>query len=239
MATKMISETLIEHLLKFLQNNKKADLLTTYFFFLEEKFKLQPVVFGRERKIYQSLDELLAKLEKEGKVWRETQIKIQFGQQSVNEETKRIYICPFTGKVFGDNTHPNPQDAIYDWVASCPENKETDNGMKAKRFLISEDPEVIKNYIQKAKAPITKTVYSSSITGKLFNTKRSVIEDFKKNQIKPIALMDVPSQNRFEIEEDFMEFLQKQLDDSQVSAFIEEIGDHKEFESYVSRWMEE
>jgi len=239
MATKMISGTLIERLLKFLQKNKKADLLTTYFFFLEEKFELQPVVFGRERKIYQSLDELLAKLEKEGKVWRETQIKIQFGQQSVNEETTRIYICPFTGKVFGNNTHPNPQDAIYDWVAHCPENKEDDNGMKVKRFHISEDPEVIKNYIQKAKDPITKTVYSSAVTGKLFNTKRSVIEDFKKNQIKSIPLMDVPSQNRFEIEEDFMEFLQKQLDDSQVSAFVEEIGDHKEFESYVNCWVEE
>lgn len=239
MATKIVTDSLVELLEKFLKKNKKADLLTTYFFFLEKKFKLHPVVFGREKKIYQSTDELLAKLEKEGKVWRETQIKIQYGQQSVNSETKRIYICPFTGKVFGDNTHPNPQDAIYDWVSKCPENKEMDKGMKVKRFHISEDPEVIKNYIQKEKAAITKTVYSSAITGKLFNTKKAVIDDFKKSQMKAIDLIDVPSQNRYEIEEDFMAFLQKQLDESQISAFVEDLGKHKEFEGYVSSWMEE
>ena len=54
--------------------------------------------------------------QKEGKLWRETEIKIQVGQPSVNEDTQKIYICPFTGKVFGDNTHPNPQDAIYEPV---------------------------------------------------------------------------------------------------------------------------
>ncbi|GAB5411379.1 MAG: DUF2709 domain-containing protein [Chlamydiales bacterium] len=239
MATKIVTDSLVELLEKFLKKNKKADLLTTYFFFLEKKFKLHPVVFGREKKIYQSADELLAKLEKEGKVWRETQIKIQYGQQSVNAETKRIYICPFTGKVFGDNTHPNPQDAIYDWVSTCPENTEMDKGMKVKRFHISEDPDVIKNYIQKEKAAITKTVYSSAITGKLFNTKKAVIDDFKKSQIKAIDLIDVPSQNRFEIEEDFMAFLQKQLDESQISAFVEDLGKHKIFEEYVSSWLEE
>ena len=46
--------------------------------------------------------------------------------------------------------------------------------------IISEDPEVIKNYIKRRKEPIKKVVYSSAITGKLFNTKGAVIEDFKK-----------------------------------------------------------
>ena len=111
-------------LLKFLKKNKTADLITIYLAFIEEKFHLKPVLYPRDKTIYQSLDDLIEKLEKHGKLWRETEITIQFGQQSVNEQTKKIYICPFTGKVFGDNTHPNPQDAIYDWVSKCPENKE-------------------------------------------------------------------------------------------------------------------
>lgn len=74
-------------------------------------------------------------------------------------QQRKIYICPFTGKVFGDNTHPNPQDAIYDWVSKCPENKERLDGIKVKRFFVSEDPDVIKNYIQKRREPISKIVF--------------------------------------------------------------------------------
>ena len=122
MTTLVITDSLKDELQKFLKKNKKADLITTYLFFLEKKHNIKPVLFGREKMIYQSQDELVKKLEQDGKLWRETEIKIQIGQQSVNELTKKIYICPFTGKVFGDNTHPNPQDALYDWVSHCPEN---------------------------------------------------------------------------------------------------------------------
>ena len=158
----------------------------------------------------------------------------------MNESTKKIYICPFTGKVFGDNTHPNAQDAIYDWVSKCPENKERINGMKVKRFFVSEDPEVIKNYVQKRKKPITKVVFSSGVTGKLFNSKDAVIEDFEKNQLRPIDLANVPNQNRFQIEESFLEFIQEQLDDTKVSAFIESLGSsNQEFASHIERWTDE
>lgn len=37
MATQVISEQLRDELLQFLKKNKKADLLTTYLFFLEKK----------------------------------------------------------------------------------------------------------------------------------------------------------------------------------------------------------
>ena len=56
-------------------------------------------------------DQAIDALEKENKLWNETEIKITYSKEAVNEETKKIYICPFSGKVFGDNTHPNPQDA--------------------------------------------------------------------------------------------------------------------------------
>lgn len=239
MAALVISETLKDELLKFLKKNRKADLVTTYLYFLEKKFNLKPVLFVRDKMIYQSQEELVKSLEAQGKLWRETEIKIQYGQQSVNELTKKIYICPFTGKVFGDNTHPNPQDAIYDWVAKCPENKERVGGLKAKRFFVSEDPDVIKNYIVKCKDPITKVVYSSAVTGKLFNSRDAVINDFISNQLKQIPLEEVPSQNRFQIEEHFMDFIQKQLEESKIAAFVEALSQHDEFTPFMELWLEE
>ncbi len=239
MATLVISETQKDELHKFLKKNRKADLITTYLFFLEQKYNVNPVLFIREKMIYQSQEELIKKLEEQGKLWRETEIKIQFGQQTVNEQTQKIYICPFTGKVFGDNTHPNPQDAIYDWVSTCPENTERVGGLKVKRFFVSEDAEVIKNYIVKRKEPITKIVYSSAITGKLFNSKHSVIEDLVKNQLKTLSLIEVPGQNRFQIEEHFLAFIQKQLDQGRIASFVEALSDDDDFVSYVEQWTEE
>ncbi len=153
--------------------------------------------------------------------------------------TQKIYICPFSGKVFGDNTDPNPQDAIYNWVSNGPENKERIDGMKVKRFFVSEDPEVIKNYIQKRREPITKIVFSSGVTGKLFNSKKAVIDDFEKNQLKAIGLVDVPGQKRFTIEEHFLSFIQEQLDDSKISGFVDEMSKHDAFKTHVERWSEE
>lgn len=232
-----ISDKLVKEILDFLSNNKKADLILTYLFFVEKKFDLKPVLFAREKKIYQSLDKLLDKLEKEGKLYRETEIKIQFGQQSVNEETKKIYICPFCGKVFGDNTHPNPQDAIYDWVSKCPENTERIGGLRVKKFFISEDPEIIKKYITKGKEPIKKIVFSSGITGKLFNSKKAIIDDFKKNNIKYMTLFEVQNQNKYEIEENFLKFIQEELTEEKIKEFVDTISKHKEFEPYLEKWL--
>ncbi|WP_316355946.1 DUF2709 domain-containing protein [Candidatus Neptunichlamydia sp. REUL1] len=239
MVSTIITPSLKDLLADYLKKHKKSDLLTTYFFFLEKKYNIQPVLFLREKTIFQSKTELLKRLEETGKLWRETEIKIQVGAQSVNAATKKIYICPFTGKVFGDNTHPNPQDAIYDWVSKCPENKERLDGIKVKRFFVSEDPDVIKNYIQKRREPISKVVFSSGVTGKLFNSKKAVLDDFEKNQLKSMELVDVPSQNRYQIEEHFLAFIQEQLDDTRISAFVEAMSAHDEFETHVARWIEE
>jgi len=238
MATQVISEQLRDELLQFLKKNKKADLLTTYLFFLEKKHDIRPYLFIKEKTIYKSEEEIIQKLEEEGKLWRETEIKIQFGQPSVNKQTKRIYICPYTGKVFGDNTHSNPQDAIYDWVSKCPENTERISGLRVKRFFVSEDPDIIKNYIKEEKKPIKKLVYSSAISGKLFNSRKAVIEDFKKNGLKSMTLIEVPNQNRFHIEEKFLAFIQKSLEESQVSIFIEGLQQYEEFDPYVTKWLE-
>jgi hypothetical protein len=239
MATLVITDNLKEELVKFLKKNRKTDLTTTYLHYLEKKFNIKPVLFPRDKMIYQSQEDLIKRLEAQGKLWRETEIKIQFGQQSVNEQTKKIYICPFTGKVFGDNTCPNPQDAIYDWVSRCPENTERSGGLKVKRFFVSEDPEVIKNYVVKQKEPIKKMVFSSAVTGKLFNSKQAVIEDLLKNQIKLFEFGKIFNQNLYEIEADFLSFIQKQLDESQVSAFFEAISGIEELAEYIKDWQEE
>jgi hypothetical protein len=234
----VITDKLKRELDDFLKQNRKADLVTTYLFFLEKRFHLKPVLFIKEKTIYQSLDELIVKLEKEGKLWRETEIKIQVGQPSVNDHTKKIYICPFTGKVFGDNTHPNPQDAIYDWVSKCPENTDRVHGLKVKRFFVSEDPEVIKNYIGKRKEPISKIVFSSAITGKLFNSKQAVIDDFKKNHLKVLSLVEVPNQNRFNLEDHLLHFIQEHMDESKVSSFVEAMSKEELFSEYINQWLE-
>jgi hypothetical protein len=234
-----VSDSIISAMEAFLKKNRRADLISTYLFFLEKKHHLDPVVFMREKKIYQSKDDLIHSLEKEGKLWRETEIKIQMGKPSVNSATQKIYICPFTGKVFGDNTHPNPQDAIYEWVSKCPENTERNDGMRVKKFYISEDPEVIKTYIKEQKEPIKKIVYTSVITGKLYHSRNSVIEDFCANHIRSIPMKDVPTQNRFEIQEDFLEFIQTHLEESKIAAFVEALSSYEPFAKHVQRWMEE
>ncbi|KPK33307.1 MAG: hypothetical protein AMS24_01635 [Chlamydiae bacterium SM23_39] len=233
-----ISDKFKKKLLEFLKKNKKADLIMSYLFYIEDIHQLKPVLFPHEKKIYQSVEDLIEKLKKENKLCRKTSIKVQFEKQDVDENTKKVYICPFTGKVFGDNTHPNPQDAIYDWVSKCPENKERKGGLHAKRFFVSEDPELIKNYIKKRKEPIIKEVYSSSISGKLFNSEEGVLEDFKKNYIKQLSLIEVQNQNRFEIEKNFLNFLQDQLKEDKISNFVKALSKIPEFEGFLEKWFE-
>ena len=87
-----VSDSIISEMESFLKKNRRADLITTYLFFLEKKHRLDPVVFMREKKIYQSKDDLIQILESAGKLWRETEIKIQIGKPSVNAATQKIYI---------------------------------------------------------------------------------------------------------------------------------------------------
>ena len=138
-------------ILKYLTDTSNPELINTYLRFIEKKLNIQPVLFPRDKTIYGGMDKLIEDLEEKGSLCKETEIKIRFSREDVNENTKKIYICPFTGKVFGDNTHPNPIDAIYDWVSKCPENTERVGGLRAKRFYVSEDPEVIQEYAEKTK----------------------------------------------------------------------------------------
>jgi hypothetical protein len=236
----VITDETKEVLQQFLNENPHAELINTYLCFIENKFNLQPVLFPRDKIIFQSDEDAVKYLEKSDKLWHETEIKIGFSHESVNENTKKIYICPFTGKVFGDNTHPNPQDAIYDWVSKCPENQERIGGLRVKRFFVSEDREVITSYMakHKPKEAITKVVFSSVLSGKLFNSRAAVIDDFKKNYLKRLSLAEVQNQNKFQIEEHFLAFIQKQLVEDKVASFVESLAEIEPFVPFVEQWLE-
>ncbi|MBA2727472.1 MAG: DUF2709 domain-containing protein [Parachlamydiaceae bacterium] len=240
MAKIVITEEQKSALKNYLKDNSSSELLNAYLFFIENKFSIHPVLYPKEKMIYQSLDDAMRILGKDEKIWHETEIKIGFSNLSVNDQTKKIYICPFTGKVFADNTHPNPQDAIYDWVSKCPENTERVGGLRVKRFFISEDSEVIKSYASKAKhkEPITKKVFSSLLSGKLFGSKEAVIRDFKENYFRQLSLLEVQNQNKFQIEEHFLAFIQKQLNEEKVGSFVESLAEHEEFSPYIEKWLE-
>lgn len=239
MAPSLISEDLKKELELFFKKHRKPELVSSYLFFLEKKHKLSPVLFAQGKSIYQGADDAVRALEAENKLYREAEIKIGFGPPTVNDLTKKIYICPFTGKVFGDNTHPHPQDAIYDWVSKCPENTERIDGMKVKRFFVSDDPEIIKKYIVERKKPITKTVFSSVLNGKLYNSKEVIIEDFKANYLKPMTLVEVQNQNKYQIEDRFLTFIKTHLVEDKIAAFVEVLSTIPEFESVVSGWVDE
>jgi len=238
MTATVITPFVKDELISYFQSTPKLDLLTAYLFFLSKKLKIDPVLYVKEKTIYRSEDELMKRLEAEGKLYRETEIKIQFSQQSVNEETTKIYICPFSGKAFGDNTFANPLDEIYDWVSKCPENTQRVGGLKVKKFFVSEDPEVIASYVKKRKEPIKKIVFSSVASGKLYNSKATIIHDFKKHYIKHMDLPEVPNQNRFQIEASLLQFIQDEIDEAKVSVFVEAISEIKELEKFANKWLE-
>jgi hypothetical protein len=239
MAAIILSDEIKAELDRFFAKNRKAELVTSFLFYIEKKFNLHPVLCVKDKTIYQSKADAVRCFEKEGKLWKETEIKIQLGTPSVTPETRKIYICPFTGKVFGDNTCANPQDAIYDWVSRCPENTERVGGLKAKRFYISEDPEVISQYISKRREPISKVVFSSMVTGKLFNSKKAVVRDFEENYLKSMTLQEVQNQNRYTIEDNFLQFIQSQLTQDHLAEFVEALSQDEVFAPVVERWTAE
>ncbi|WP_108623989.1 DUF2709 domain-containing protein [Candidatus Similichlamydia epinepheli] len=234
-----LSAEMLKELKNFLKKNKRTDLLSVYLRYVERIHDVRPVLFPGTKTIYKSIESAIELLQKEGKVWREPEVKITYEKGKVNENTKKVYICPYSGKVFGDNTHPNPQDAIYEWVAKCPQNSDRVGGVKAKRFFVSDDPEVIKSYISKNKRSLTKKVFSSQTNNKLYHSLEALLEEFKRSYLKPVSLFEVQNQTRFTIHADLMTFLQEHICEQAVSDFVESLTADPELKSFVSLWVEE
>ncbi|SYX08574.1 Protein of unknown function (DUF2709) [Chlamydia poikilotherma] len=233
-----ISGSIKQKLLQFLGKQKAPELLATYLFYLEQALNINPVVFVRDKIIFKTPEDAIRILEEGKKIWRETEIQICSGKPEVNEHTKRIYICPFTGKVFADNVYADPQDAIYDWLSLCPQNTERQSGVRVKRFLVSDDPSMIKEYIIPPKEPIVKTVFASAITGKLFHSLPTLIEDFTSTYLRPMTLEEVQNQNKFQLEGTFLSLLQDALVEDKIAEFVESLADDTAFHVYISQWVD-
>jgi hypothetical protein len=49
----------------------------------------------------------------------------------------------------------------------------------------------------------------------------------------------VQNQNRYQIEEHFLAFIQNHLTEDKIAQFVEALGAIPEFKTYLSKWVEE
>lgn len=89
MATITITETLKDELIKFLKKNKKADLITTYLFFLEKKFNIDPVLFIRDKMIFQSQEDLI-KTKRKGNCGGKQRLKSNTASKALMSKRKKF-----------------------------------------------------------------------------------------------------------------------------------------------------
>ena len=52
-------------------------------------------------------------------------------------------------------------------------------------------------------------------------------------------MKQVTTQNRFELHDDFLIFLENHLEDSKISSFVETLSAIDGFEKYINKWMKE
>ena len=92
---------------------------------------------------------------------------------------------------------------------------------------------------QKPKKPLKKVAYTSQFSGKLFNSKESVVKEFSESFTKPITVIESQNQNRFAIEPGFLDFFKKRLQEDHIADFVGQIADDKDIMPYVEKWLEE
>jgi len=87
------------------------------------------------------------------------------------------------------------------------------------------------------KEGITKTVFSSLLSGRLFASKRGVLDEVKKNYFKPMSLFEVQNQNRFKIDDTFLAFLKEYLQEEKIARFVEGLSEYEEFSPFIEKWL--
>jgi hypothetical protein len=48
----------------------------------------------------------------------------------------------------------------------------------------------------------------------------------------------VQNQNRYQLEEGFLDFIQKHLVEEKIAQFVEAISQHSEFQPFLEKWVE-
>ena len=61
---------------------------------------------------------------------------------------------------------------------------------------------------------------------------------FKKNHLKSLTLLEVQNQNRFNIEEKFLSFIQRHLTEDKIAQFVEALSEFPEFAPYLEKWVD-
>ena len=238
---KKISKQLLDHLEKQIKAKKNPSCGTAYMYYLKNILKISPVVYMPSKTIYESIQHCIEHLSDKNEIYRETSIKICYQASAVNNETTKIYICPYSGKIFGNNTHENPQDAIYDWVSRCPENKDYINGIKSKKFFISEDPKTISQYINKNEKTIEKKVYApfhnkGILKDKVYNTISSLEKDIANKCFKSISIQDCDDESRYIISDGLTN---NYLNDDTFTEFYNILSNREEFDYFTHLWSQE
>ena len=64
MVKTVMSEEQRSALQQFLKKNPQAELISTYLYFIEKKFNIKPVLFVRDKIIFQSTEDIVKNLQK-------------------------------------------------------------------------------------------------------------------------------------------------------------------------------
>ena len=87
------TKKIISTLLVFLTKNKRADLITTYIKYLEETYKILPIIFLPKKTIFMNVDECLNILKESDELYRKTELKVSYDKSAVNDKPQKyIYV---------------------------------------------------------------------------------------------------------------------------------------------------
>ena len=206
-----------------------------YILILQHVHDIDPVVFLPNKVIFKNSEDAVHKLTTKAHTHNiaiET-IKILMHRQAavVNDETTKIYICPYTGKVFGNNTCNYPEDEIYDWVSTYATSNNIGTGTK---FFISSDKELINTYLS-SNPDNYKTVYKIQGNNQLFLDVVTAEKQLVKSLV-PMDLNSVLNQNKFQIEASFLKVCQHVLQDSYISKIVAVLNQAPTLKQYSHIW---
>lgn len=248
MTTIEISKGIKKDLIKFFEENPYADKNFAFLFFLEKTHNLKPQIYKRSGLIYMNEDDLNVRIEEDKKtneLYVESSRKLTTSRKAIPSDAKLVYTCPFCGECF--NGDAEGMSAIYAHVASCKKNNERQFGAKVKRFETSTDPKVITSLVsqnpeeketQKLFITLKKGKGSEKISDKIFHTAKDAEKEALKGQIQEISATEILQQSKYELESEFVSFIEEQFQDNLIN-FVDALAQDSDFSHVAQRWEEE
>lgn len=216
--------------IKRMCSKKGIDFTEVYLSIVRELYDIDPVYYVQNKTLYKNREDARRHLCEHGNAIETLKIVVHEEAPAVDENTSKIYICPFSGKVFGNNMFSHPEDAIYDWVAKLPNNEISNSGVRKKRFFVSTDRALIVSYLHPSEKQF-KIVYKIQGSGNLFLSQEDA-ELHLINSLGSMSLKNVLNQNKLVLEPSFLSLCQELLEESciqKVSAILNDIPQLSEF----------